>query len=307
MNKYDVNYLKLKENKLQSIINKEKTAVLVAEEMNVTRKTVHKWLARYKRFGMGGLIEQRKIRNGAPHNKTVKEIEDKVISSANTHWQDGVDTLHDWLLYEDKIELHPSTIFRILKRNNIRYTDNYTTTQRHWKKKLYYHESERQEIQMDTTYPYGYGQSKVTYTAIDDATRIVYAYTYDKANAINTLNFLQRLITHTQFTILKIRTDQGKEFKNLLVIKYLKDNNIEYRANTPYSPEENGKIERFHRTLNEKCLRFGFYPSQTLDEFNYRLTLFLHYYNNIKKHRGLGMNGMSPMEKLEFLRRSRQN
>jgi transposase len=202
MNKYDVNYLKLKENKLQSIINKEKTAVLVAEEMNVTRKTVHKWLARYKRFGMGGLIEQRKIRNGAPHNKTVKEIEDKVISSANTHWQDGVDTLHDWLLYEDKIELHPSTIFRILKRNNIRYTDNYTTTQRHWKKKLYYHESERQEIQMDTTYPYGYGQSKVTYTAIDDATRIVYAYTYDKANAINTLNFLQRLITHTQFTIM---------------------------------------------------------------------------------------------------------
>ena len=303
MNKYDTNYLKLKENKLQSIINKEKTVVLVAREMNVTRKTVHIWLIRYKRFGIDGLLEKRRIRNGIPYNKTSKEVEEKVILSANTHWQVGVDTLHDWLLYEDKIELHPSTIFRILKRNNIRYADNYTTTQRRWKKKLYSHEIAGQEIQMDTTYPYGYGQSKVTYTAIDDATCTVYAYTYEKANGDNTVNFLQRLITYLPFTILKIRTDQGKEFMNLKTKSFLKENNIIHRGNTPYSPEENGKIERFHRTLNEKCLCFGFYPSDTLDDFNYKLTLFLHYYNNIKKHRGLGMDGMSPNEKLKYLRR----
>lgn len=302
MNKYDANYLKLKENKLQSIINKEKTVVLIAKELNVTRKTIHVWLIRYKRFGIDGLLEKRKVNKCIPYNKTPKEIEDKVIASANTHWQDGVNTLHDWLMYEDRIELHPSTIFRILKRNNIRYVDNYNNTQRHWKKKLYAHEVVGQEIQMDTTYPYGYGQSKVTYTAIDDATRIVYAYTYEKANAINTVDFLQRLITHLPFTILKIRTDQGREFINVKVKDFLKVNNIIHRGNTPYSPEENGKIERFHRTLNEKCLRFGFYPSQSLDEFNYKLTLFLHYYNTIKKHRGLGMNGMSPVEKLNYLR-----
>ena len=302
MNKYDANYLKLKENKLQSIINKEKTVVLVAKELNVTRKTIHIWLIRYKRFGIDGLLEKRKVNKSIPHNKTPKEIEDKVIASANTHWQDGVNTLHDWLLFENQIDLHPSTIFRILKRNNIRYVDNYNNTQRHWKKKLYAHEVAGQEIQMDTTYPYGYGQSKVTYTAIDDATRIVYAYTYEKANAINTVDFLQRLIVRTPFTILKIRTDQGKEFINLKTKDFLKENNITHRGNTPYSPEENGKIERFHRTLNEKCLRFGFYPDDTLDTFNYKLTLFLHYYNTIKKHRGLGMNGMSPIEKLNYLR-----
>lgn len=169
MNKHDANYLKLKENKLLSIINKEKKVIVVAEEMNVTRNTVHKWLARYKRYGIDGLIERRKGKSGIPYNKTPEDIEDIVVELAKKHWQDGVDTLHDWLLFEHQIDLHPCTIFRILKRKKIRYTDDYTTTQRSWKKKLYTHELEGQELQMDTTYPYGYGQSKVVYTAIDDA------------------------------------------------------------------------------------------------------------------------------------------
>ena len=307
MNKHDVNYLKLKENKLLSIISKEKKVIEVAEEMCVTRNTIHKWLVRYNRFGIDGLIERRKCKRGIPYNKTPEEIEDIVVSLAKKHWQDGVETLHDWLLFENQIDLHPSTIFRILKRKKVRYTDDYINTQRSWKKKLYSHELEGQEIQMDTTYPYGYGQDKVIYTAIDDATRLVYAYTYTKANAEHTVDFLQKLREHMPFTIIKIRTDQGKEFLNLKVKDYLNTHNIQYRANTPYSPEENGKIERFHRTLNEKALRFGFYPADSLDKFNYQLTLFLYYYNNVKKHRGLGMNTMSPMEKLEYLRSSRQN
>lgn len=160
-----------------------------------------------------------------------------------------------------------------------------------------------QELQVDTTYPYGYSVPKVIYTAIDDATRIAYMYTYEKANALDTIDFLERLITRTPFTIQKIRTDQGKEFIAKVVEKFLHEKNIKYRANTPYSPEENGKIERFHGTLNSKCLRFGPTPDQSPDEFNYTLTLFLHYYNHIKKHRGLGMNRMSPHEKLSFLKR----
>lgn len=305
MNRYAVEYLQLREKKLQEIINKTKSVVDVAIELDVSRQTVHLWLIRYKRFGIDGLLRTRNKNKGAPHNKTPPQIEEKVIRSAQIHWQDGVETLHDWLLYEDKVELHPSTIFRILQRNKIRYGSTYTNTQRHWKKKLYCHEVAGQELQVDTTYPYGYSVPKVIYTAIDDATRIVYMYTYEKANAVNTINFLQRLILRTPFTIQKIRTDQGKEFIAKIVKKYLEDADIIHRANTPYSPEENGKIERFHGTLNSKCMRFGPTSDQSLDEFNYILTLFLQYYNHIKKHRGLGMNSRSPFEKLLLLKSGR--
>jgi transposase InsO family protein len=188
-----------------------------------------------------------------------------------------------------------------LKRNNVRYTTKYPHTRKKWKKQLYAHQTPGQELQMDTKYPFGYKQGKVIYDIIDDASRWVFAWSYDKANAENTLDFLEKVRSRAPFLIQKIRTDQGKEFIATRVREYLHTNNIKHRINTPYCPEENGKIERFHRTLNEKALRFGFYPSDSLETMQYKLNLFLGYYNYRKKHRGLGMDGMTPVERLQEL------
>jgi len=298
MNSFDANYLKLKETKILEVINKEKSVTQVALELNVTRKTIHKWILRYTRFGIDGLLHKKKKGCSVPHNKTSEEHENIIIEMSKKYWQDGVEILHDRIQFEYNLTFHPTTIFRVLKRNKVRYTDNYTRTQRQWKKRLYAHQLPGKELQIDTTYPFGYKQGKVIYTAIDDATRFVFVYMYTTANAENTLDFLNQLITKLPFTILKIRSDQGKEFTNNKVKKYLKQQQIEQRLNTPYSPEENGKIERFHRTLNEKCYPFGFYPDLSLEELRYKLTLFLYYYNYQKKHRGLGMHGLTPYQKL---------
>ena len=50
MNKYDSRYMQLQEEKLKSIIEKQARVTTVAEDLNVSRQTVHKWLLRYKRF-----------------------------------------------------------------------------------------------------------------------------------------------------------------------------------------------------------------------------------------------------------------
>jgi len=301
MNKFDAKYMFLKENKLKQIINKEKTVIKVAEELAVSRQSIHKWVNRYKRFGIKGLIERKKTGCKKAHNRTSPVVEQLVINISRKYWNDGVITLRDHLLYENNFDLNPTTIYRILKRNNIRYTTKYPHTRKKWKKKLYSHQIPGLELQMDTKYPYGYKQGKVIYTVIDDATRWVYVWSYSTANAENTLDFIKRVRDKAPFLIQKIRTDNGKEFIALKVRKYLKDNSIVHRTNTPYCPEENGKIERFHRTLNEKALRFGFKPSFTLDEMQYRLSLFLYYYNYRKKHRGLGMDGKTPIERLQEL------
>ena len=168
--------------------------VSVSQELGVSRQTVHKWLARYKRFGTSGLVPGvRKKRVTGAKNRTSEEVETLVQNIAQAYWQDGVETLHDRLECEHNISLHPTTIYRI------------------------------------------------------------------------------------------------------------KTNAIEFRNNTPYCPEENGKIERFHRTLNEKGLRYGFSGTDSLEAMQYRLNLFLHYCNFQKKHRGLGMDGKTPMERLREL------
>ena len=300
MNKYDPRYLMLQQEKLEQIIKKQKEVTEIAKEFNVSRQTIHTWLNRCKRFDIDGLIKKkRKRKKYIPHNKTSEELEQLIINLAEHYILDGVETLSDRLQLENNITINPSTIYRILKRRNVRYTDNYPHTRKRWKKQLYAHKQPGKELQMDTKYPYGYKEEKVIYDIIDDASRWVFAWSYDKANKENTLDFLEKVIKRAPFKIKKIRTDQGKEFIANNVKNFLKKRDITYRQNTPYCPEENGKIERFHKTLNQKALLWGFYATDTLDEMQYKLNLFLHYYNYQKKHRGLGMNGLTPIQKLE--------
>ena len=301
MNTFDSKYMILKEQKLKEILENKKKVVEVAKELNVTRKTIHTWLNRYKRFGIEGLTKKQTKRTTIAHNRSSFELEQLVIQLSQTYWNDGVQTLADYLQYENNITLNPSTLYRILKRNNVRYTTKYPHTRKKWKKRLYAHKVPGKELQMDTKYPFGYKQGQVIYTCIDDATRWVFMYRYDTANQSNTLDFLEKVRSKAPFPIQKLRTDQGSEFRGLRVEQYLRTHNIEQRLNTPYCPEENGKIERFHRTLNEKCLRFGFNPNLSHDEFQYKLNLFLYYYNYRRKHRGLGMDGVTPFARLQEL------
>lgn len=298
MNKFDVRYMQLVEQKLKEIINKELSVTGAAKELLVTRQTIYTWKARYERFGIDGLIKQRKKRTDCPHNKTSEEVEQLVINTTDTYWQDGVEALADHLQRLYNLTINPTTVYRILKREGIRYGEHHPRTTKRWKKQLYAHQIPGLELQMDTKYPFGYKQGRVIYTIIDDASRWVYAWTYTTANALTTIDFIKRVQQHVPFSMQKIRTDQGSEFRALAVRHYLAEKQIEHRLNTPYCPEENGKIERFHRTLNEKCV-VGMYPKDSLDNLQYKLSLFLQYYNWQKRHRGLGMEGMTPMQKIK--------
>ncbi len=125
--------------------------ITVAEELSVSRQSIHKWLSRYKRFRVDGLTTRKKTGCKKAHNRTTVEIEQLVVQISRKYWNDGVETLHDHLLYENNIELNPSTIYRVLKRNDVRYTTNYPHTRKKWKKKLYAHQVPGMELQIDTS------------------------------------------------------------------------------------------------------------------------------------------------------------
>ena len=303
MYKYDNRYVMLQVKVLESIKAKQETVSGGARRLGVTRPTIYEWQSRYNRFGIDGLLHRkRKKHTSRPHNKTPEEIEQLVINVAKEYIFDGCETLHDRLEYEYNVTLNPTTIYRILKRKDVRYGEYHVGTKKRWKKQLYAHKKAGKELQMDTKYPFGYKEGKVIYTIIDDASRWVFAWTYSTANKENTIDFLQKVLKRAPFNIKKIRVDNGKEFIANIVKAFLKEQSIQYRNNTPYCPEENGKIERFHKTLNQKALVWGFYPSDSIDNIQYKLNLFLHYYNFRKKHRGLGMNGLTPIQKLHQLK-----
>jgi hypothetical protein len=47
----------------------------------------------------------------------------------------------------------------------------------------------------------------------------------------------------------KIRSNNGSEFKNLQVEEYLEEEGIKHEFNAPYTPQQNGVVERKNRTL----------------------------------------------------------
>jgi transposase InsO family protein len=47
----------------------------------------------------------------------------------------------------------------------------------------------------------------------------------------------------------KIRSDNGSEFKNLQVEEYLVEEGVKHEFSAPYTPQQNGVVERKNRTL----------------------------------------------------------
>ena len=64
---------------------------------------------------------------------------------------------------------------------------------------------------------------------------------------------------------------------------------------SPYYPQSNGKIERWHRILKEECIRPG--TPLTLDDARRIVGKFVAYYNTIRLHSAIGY--VTPKDKLE--------
>jgi transposase InsO family protein len=71
----------------------------------------------------------------------------------------------------------------------------------------------------------------------------------EKSQTQETLKgFLRRAQNEFGLRIKKIRSDNGTEFKNSQ-IEFLEDESIKHEFSSPYTPQQNGVVERKNRTL----------------------------------------------------------
>lgn len=287
-NTYEMTQLKIK--LIKEIVAKKRKIKDVCHILEVDRKTVGRWKAIFLHEGESGLYPKKPgSRNGTAWNRTEDEMEDII---ARHHPFKGPEWISDQLTFTTD----PSTVYRILKRKGVRYYYDYKHKRR--KKKTYCLSWPGQEFQLDTCYPFGYSRKAIVYDAIDDCSRWVFAKVMEGKTQESTIEFLRQLITKAPFPIKAIRTDQGTEFGSK-VTEFLRKNGIEHKKNPAYTPQHNGKIERYHRTFKEEeALLWHF--NAPIHELNYKLNLWLSFYNNHKKHTGLGMNKMTPVQKIIY-------
>ena len=98
----------------------------------------------------------------------------------------------------------------------------------------------------------------------------------------------------------RIISDNGPQFIARDFKDFIKITGMSHVRTSPYYPQSNGKIERYHRTLKSDPIRVS--PPATLDEAKRLVTRFVEHYNTRRLHSAIGY--VTPHDLLEGRQRA---
>jgi len=138
------------------------------------------------------------------------------------------------------------------------------------------------------------------YAAIDDFRREGHATIARERSTVAATRFLEHVLAQLPYRVEAVMTDNDMMFTMRYAFhshrltrfeQALKSAGIEHRLIRPRSPESNGKVERFIKTIDDECFRIT-QPHSSRARVG-ALKLFLDYYNHARPHQSLG--GVSPV------------
>ncbi len=290
----------------------------IATAMGISRKCVKTWLDRYAAEGEAGLH----TRSSRPHSmptKTSAEVEQKVLD-ARAASREGPDVLGP------KVGVPPRTVSRILRRHGrpyLRELDPLTgEVIRSSKQTAVRYERQRpgELVHMDVKklgrIPEGGGwralgravanvgkskEPKVGYdyvhSLVDDHSRLAYSEVLSDEKGTTCADFLERAIDHFAAhgidRIERLMTDNAWAYRYSLRQVCAK-HEIRQKFIKPHCPWQNGKVERFNRTLaTEWAYRQPFTSSAARTA---ALAPWLKHYNTERRHSAL--KGLPPISRL---------
>jgi putative transposase len=93
----------------------------------------------------------------------------------------------------------------------------------------------------------------------------------------------------------KIISDNGSQYISRDFQMFLKETGLRHVRTSPSYPQSNGKIERFHRSLEEECVRNA--SMINIKDARNQLIAYVDHYNNMRLHSAL--NYLRPIDYLE--------
>jgi transposase InsO family protein len=279
-----------------------------AKAMGISRQCAHRWLARFDAEGDAGL-EDRSSRPHSSPTRTSARVEERVVA-ARRELRVGPDRL------AAEVGVPARTISRILRRHQIPYLcecdpltgevirASKTTTGR------YERDTPGELIHVDVKkigrIPDGGGwrawgrgttrrRTRVGYdyvhSAVDDHTRIAYSEIHQDEKGDTAAGFLTRAAEFFASVgierIEAVMTDNHWSYTHShAVAAVLTDLGARHITIRPHCPWQNGKVERFNRTLQVEWAYRRIYTTNT--ERSLALTDWLDHYNYDRKHSSIG-------------------
>ena len=92
----------------------------------------------------------------------------------------------------------------------------------------------------------------------------------------------------------RIISDNGPQFVARDFKEFIRIAGMTHVRTSPYHPQSNGKLERWHRSLESECIRPGTPPSQ--EDAERLIQQYVDHYNNVRLHSAIGY--VTPMDML---------
>lgn len=305
---------------VQRVREQRRPVAHVAHEMGVSRQCAHRWVARFDAHGEAGLHD----RSSRPHRmptRTAATVEREVLRRRRAQRRG-----QDWLGPE--LGLPARTVSRILRRHRVPYLAecdpltgqviraSRTTACR------YEREEPGELVHMDVKkigrVPDGGGwrahgreatvdhkHKKVrigfdyVHSMVDDHSRLAYCEILPDEKGNTCADFLLRAAAyfadHGIGRIQRVLTDNHFSYRNSAAMREAVGTlGARHKFIRPHCPWQNGKVERFNRTLQiEWAYRQAFYSNA---ERAAALAPWLELYNTRRRHTALG--GLPPISRL---------
>ena len=292
----------------------------VAKAMGVSRQCAHRWINRFDEDGNDGL-EDRSSRPHSSPNQTAPDVEERVLAARREH-RCGPDQL------THEVDVPARTITRILRRNGVpRLHDCDPLTGeliRSSKTTAVRYERDRpgELVHVDVKklgrIPPGGGwkahgrqmgstaakkKARIGFdyihSMVDDHSRLAYSEIHDDEKGTTCAAFIERaakfFASHGIESIERVMTDNHWSYKKSSdVADVLTDLKATHKFIRPHCPWQNGKVERFNRTLQTEWAYRQVFESN--DARSAALPDFLHRYNHRRRHHALG--GHPPISRL---------
>lgn len=92
----------------------------------------------------------------------------------------------------------------------------------------------------------------------------------------------------------RIISDNGPQFIARDFKEFIRISGMTHVRTSPFYPQSNGKLERFHGTIKDECIRPG--VPLSLDDARTMVAKYIEHYNNIRLHSSIGY--VAPADKL---------
>jgi transposase InsO family protein len=258
----------------------------------IHHSTFYRLRKQYNKYNLASI----KYRSRKPKN--TKSIDWNVITEI-CKWKRANPRKSHYYLYQEWIKAgkvppcSPKTIYNWWKKRNLIVTRH---RRKRVKSKLFNKAKLPGElVQIDTKF---LPRKKYQYTAIDVVSKWRYLEAYSKLTQESSIDFVNKVLIEAQKRRIKItliQTDNGHEFQTGFE-NYLKTQRLRLQYTWIHTPDQNGVVERSHRTDEEEFYQETEIDYSNLEEINEKIKVWLEYYNTKRLH--FSLNFQTPEEYL---------